>query len=225
MARLINKADQGELLKPWHRVHFNKDGSVQSCERVDGAKNERGGYIQYVQADSKEEAIVLARERVTKYEEWRSRYRDLGRAREQRLRESGLCVKCGKRPLATKNECRACADRALARQSKVTAGEIARKPIARTDAEKVAALGRIEESRKAERRSRNARIIERLGSVHAYTSAVVELRFARRCLEVHDRTTGGQNTPFRKWLIREIRDLEVRRAAGRIDGQPAAAAE
>lgn len=74
----------------WFRVEVHKDGSVKSCDQVDGSlKN--GLHVVYVEADSSEEAAVKAKSYV---ENIRARWLRAGEKRKARI-AAGLCRLCG----------------------------------------------------------------------------------------------------------------------------------
>lgn len=218
MTRLINKADEGQLLKSHYRVSFNKDGSVISADRVEGPKNDRGGYIQYVQADSKEEAIARARKRLEAYERRKVGARERTSRFRANVLAAGRCLNCNKQPRATALHCRACADKINERKRLERAGELQRRKVAVTDAEKIAVHQRDLERCNQSARARAGRVREVFGSTHARAMSKARKEFARQCLSTYETMANqtGKDVPgFRRWLVAQIRDIESKEAAAR----------
>ena len=90
----------------WWKVALDKDGAILSCEQADCVKKGTS-LITYVQANSKVEACSFAKAWLANR---RSKQNAAEKARNDRCRAQGLCIKCRRNPLITKNHCRECAD-------------------------------------------------------------------------------------------------------------------
>lgn len=86
----------------WFRVELHKDGSVASCETVEG-KLKDGKHVFYVEADTKAAALSKV---VRQYQRSLEIGRASGRARSERLRAENKCWRCGKPREPGKSMCR-----------------------------------------------------------------------------------------------------------------------
>lgn len=110
----------------WFKVVFNKDGSVSSCEGVEGLVREDGRGVVYVDAPSKTLAIKQARST------W-DRLRMLSRPKRAQWRSDGRCHECGGQPEAGKNRCAKCIQYRIARKARGPLTEEQRKDVFRAN--------------------------------------------------------------------------------------------
>lgn len=221
MARLINKADQNPLLKPWRCVDFNKDGSVKSVRRVDSAKNDSGGYRQYVQADTDEEAIGLAKALLDKYERRREKQRLCNNAGRERKRAAGICEWCPNPAAPGRMKCPGCLSRDSRRSNAQRASDN-RRGIAKTPEQKVLQYRRELEVQRAQGRRRSELAKTIFGSSAGRIEAYACLSFAREALAEYDRLAVSSRhamPDFREWLVARVSQLEGKIAACNQSGK------
>jgi hypothetical protein len=95
----------------WFRVEINSDGSVKSCDFVEGV-NIDTRHVFYVEADTKEGALACA---AAKYRARLERHSEYCKDRYKERKAKGLCV-CGAECVPGKTRCGPCADTGNARQ-------------------------------------------------------------------------------------------------------------
>lgn len=187
-------------LLPWWRYTWNKDGSLASIERCESGREDSGRFVGYVQAATKELAAAAAKRELDKYA--RRLARALGRvkSRAEQLADSGLCIRCGKRPAPEPphKACEACRQRVAERAKAIRHGA---KPLispkAKTTEEKLAATERTKEAAR-QRRVRADQVVPQ----ETYRRACVMLNALRGALWRFDRSESPEE--FRRWLLAAI---------------------
>lgn len=86
----------------WFRIEFDKSGSVVSCTEGE-ASVKAGRHVVYVEAESKKEAIPLAKRYFMRLDKARAKY--------AAKRARGVCAQCPFPAIEGKSLCHSCAER------------------------------------------------------------------------------------------------------------------
>lgn len=178
----------------WFRVELHKDGSVASCEVVEG-KLRDGKHVVYVEADSKEKAVTDA-------VAWYKRIRDRNLATKIRLRTEKRCVDCG---APAQDGYRFCAKHLEIRRARNNErykkfGRKRADPLAPRRSEAESAAQYQEKKRAAERRFA-ASIREEFGMSGA--QLYQRRRVLREVASAYDSDPRG----FRSWLTAKLKEV------------------
>jgi len=184
----------------WFKVTLLGD-KIKSCEEVP-SRDSQGREVRFVEAESADgaRAIVLAWQRE------RDRVRAANRKVYERSVDSGMCGRCHKLPVVEgRRSCEGC----LAFQRKYMADREsgARKPLERTDDEKVALfVGRRERSK--------GKWKERYGSSYEHAQKVTRRNVLAECLRQLEMLTVPA---FRVWLAEEVERAREARPPAKHD--------
>lgn len=181
----------------WFRVELHKDGSVASCETVEG-KLKDGKHVFYVEAETREKAL---KEVVRRYQRSLDYHREYERRRRETRRANNQCSRCTEARVPGKAMCKRHLE--IAREL-VAAGRNSGQREKKSLEERAAAH---EESAKRSTSASNSRSRERFGMSTPYAS--VCRRVLLEVLEAYDDNPAG----FRSWLTGALERLGTREGA------------
>ncbi len=182
----------------WFRVELHKDGSVASCETVEG-KLKDGKHVFYVEAETKEKALADV---VSMYRKVLERARRGANARYSKRRAANSCGACDSPPVPGKTLCEKHLRNSLEIYRRARDRKRGLLPQAPRLSEEERATR--EESKRLEREARYKReAVEKFGMTRS--ALFIRRGLLREALGAYD----SDPRNFRAWLVSKLKSLGV----------------